>query len=69
MDFVEPAPLNGPSAPRLPRGSLLVTAAVDLLTRHSTGEHGTCRSCGEEYPCPAGVHAAAVCQAAGLDNT
>jgi hypothetical protein len=66
MDVVEPAPLSGPEAPRLDPGSRLVTAAVDLLARH-TADAGTCRTCGAGFPCPPGIHASAVCQAAGIE--
>lgn len=60
MDLVEPAPLSGPTAPRLPKGSTLATVAADLLARHTADDGDTCRACGEEYPCAAGTHAAAV---------
>ena len=65
---VEPAPLSEPVAPRLAPESPLVTAAVALLSRHTADlADSTCRRCGEAYPCDSGVHAAVVCQAAGLD--
>jgi hypothetical protein len=64
---IEPAPLTGPLAPRLSPDSPLVITAADLLNRHKA-EVGTsmCHGCGEPYPCGPGVHAAAVCLAAGL---
>jgi hypothetical protein len=65
MDVITPAPLTGPLAPRLSPDSRLVAAATDLLGRH-TAEAGTCQGCGDPYPCGAGVHAVAVCLAAGL---
>jgi hypothetical protein len=68
MDVVTPAPLTGPLAPRLQPDSYLVAAARDLLARHSaTAAEGWCTRCDEAYPCPPAVHAAQVCQAAGLD--
>jgi hypothetical protein len=68
MDVVTPAPLTGPLAPRLRPDSHLVVAARDLLALHSASEaDGWCLRCEQAYPCPPAVHAAQVCQAAGLD--
>ena len=68
MDQVTPAPPTGPLAPRLSPDSHLVLAARDLLARHSGATvDGWCPRCEQAYPCPAAIHAAQVCQAAGLD--
>jgi hypothetical protein len=67
MHPIEPAPLTGPLAPRLSPDSPLVITATDLLNWH-VAEVGSsmCHGCGAPYPCGPGVHAAAVCMAAGL---
>jgi hypothetical protein len=66
---VSPAPMSGPSAPRLSPDSPLVIAARDLVVRHgaTAPRGGHCLSCSRPYPCPSIVHAALVCRAAGLD--
>jgi hypothetical protein len=68
MDVVTPAPPTGPLAPRLSPDSHLVVAARDLLARHGGATvDGWCQHCEQAYPCPPAIHAAQVCQAAGLD--
>jgi hypothetical protein len=68
MDAIEPAPPSGPLAPLLDPDSQLVATALDLLQRHTAElASSICKSCGAEYPCESGVHAALVCRAAGLD--
>ena len=53
---------------RLDPDSPLVDAALALLERHTADPADrTCRRCREAYPCSAGIHAAVVCRAAGLD--
>jgi hypothetical protein len=70
MDPVTPAPLTGPLAPRLHPDSHLVDAAADLFVRHSAAMvDGWCTRCDQPYPCPPAIHAAQVCQAAGVDPT
>jgi hypothetical protein len=65
---VTPAPLTGPLAPRLRPESHLVAAARDLYARHSAETvDGWCARCDEAYPCPPAIHAAQVCEAAGVD--
>jgi hypothetical protein len=45
-----------------------VVAARDLLAKHGSATvDGWCQRCEQAYPCPPAIHAAQVCQAAGLD--
>jgi Glycosyl transferase family 2 len=68
MDIVTPAPMTGPLAPRLSPDSPLVASARELVARHrETVADERCGWCADVYPCPATIHAALVCVAAGLD--